>query len=112
MLQTNTFQCVLASDGQRSYALFLYADGLIEWTTGSSSVAHAQVGFNAGDGVRSARVASSGTPAIINISSTSNVNIDGMWIFEVDGEEIVISDAGEMCMCVYEGDIGLTDLNF
>ena len=36
-VQTNTFQCVLATDGSRSSAIFLYEQGGIQWTTGDSS---------------------------------------------------------------------------
>lgn len=62
-MQTNTFQCVLVSDSQLSFVIFLYADGLIQWTTGDASGGmnglggtEAQVGFNAGDGIRFASV--------------------------------------------------------
>ena len=99
--QRNTFQCVMASDGQRSYIYFLYADGLIQWTTGDASGGMeglggtpAQVGFDAGDGVRFATIPESQTAAIINISSTSNVGITGMWIFRVEEQKILISEYG------------------
>jgi hypothetical protein len=71
--------------------MFLYADGLIQWTTGDASGGtdglggtEALAGFNAGDGVHSATVPNSLTPGIINISQTSNVERDGLWIFRVD----------------------------
>ncbi len=47
-----------------------------------------QAGFNAGDGVKSEVVSGSRTEAMINIASTSNVNIPGVWIFRVDGPDI------------------------
>ena len=50
----------------------------------------AHVGFNAGDGIRFAGVPGSQTPDIINIASTSNVGQNGVWLFRVDQEEIVI----------------------
>lgn len=85
--------------------MFLYADDLIQWTTGRASGGsgglggtEAQVGFNAGDGIRFASVPGSQTPAIINIASTSNVGRPGVWLFRVDQEEIIISgcdDNGE-----------------
>ena len=56
--QTNTFQCILATNGTQSYVLFFYADGEMQWTTGDASGGTAglggtpaQVGFNAGNGV-------------------------------------------------------------
>ena len=46
--QLNTFQCVIATDGNRSYAIFLYNE--TEWATpddrGLNSTA--KVGFNDG----------------------------------------------------------------
>ncbi len=99
-LQRNTFQCLLVSDGRRSFVIFLYADGLIQWTTGTASGGagglggtEAQVGFNAGDGVRSASVPGSQTPSIISIDRTSNVGRNGVWLFRVDEEEIIVSSA-------------------
>ena len=82
LLQTNTFQCVLASDGMLSFVIFLYADGEIQWTKGDASSTTAQVGVNAGDGNQSESVPGSLTEEIINITLTSNVGIPGMWIFE------------------------------
>ena len=73
--------------------IFLYADGEIQWTTGDHSGGTnglggtaAQAGFNAGDGNHSATVPGSQTPSIINIANTSNVDVPGMWIFQVDGD--------------------------
>ena len=36
-LQHNTFQCVLAYSSTRSYVLFLYEDGGMQWTQGAGS---------------------------------------------------------------------------
>ena len=97
-IQTNTFQCVLATDGLQSFAIFLYADGEIQWTTGDSSGGSnglggtpAQVGFNAGDGVNYATFPASRTADIINIASTSNVGTPGVWIYQINEETIVTS---------------------
>lgn len=88
----------MVSDGARSFAIFLYADGLIQWTTGNASGGEgglggiqAQVGFNAGDGIRFAIVPGSRTADIINITLTSNVGMNGVWVFQVDTEEIVVA---------------------
>ena len=78
--------------------IFLYADGLIQWTTGDASDGvnglggtPAQVGFNAGDGVNYAAVPESRTGEIINIDTTSNVGVPGVWVFQVNEETITIS---------------------
>ena len=84
----------MASDGVNSFVIFLYADGEIQWTTGDFSGGigglggtPAQVGFNAGDGNRSASVPGSRTDVIIDIDTTSNVGIPGVWIFQVNEED-------------------------
>ena len=89
-LQTNTYQCILAAIGGDSYAIFLYADGLIQWTTGDANGGTdgiggtpAQAGFNAGDGVNYAVLPGAQTPQIINITSISNVQVSGMFVFRI-----------------------------
>ena len=87
-LQTNTFQCVLASGGVKSFVIFLYAEGRIQWTTGSRSDGlggtEALAGINVGDGENFVTIPGSLTPSIIDIAQTTNVGIPGMWIFQVD----------------------------
>ena len=97
-MQTNTFQCILITNGKKAFTVFNYADGEIQWTTGDASDGTgglggtpAHVGFNAGDGIRFANVPGSQTADILNIDSTSNVDIPGVWIFRVDKEEIQIT---------------------
>ena len=90
--KNNTFQCILATDNVTSYAIFQYADGLIQWTTGDSAGGiqgldgtQAQIGVNTGDNSSSVNVPGSRTPAIINITRTSNVQVPGQWIFQLNG---------------------------
>lgn len=78
--------------------MFLYADGEIQWTTGDASGGAngmggtpAQVGFNAGDGVNYAAVPESRTADIINITTTSNIGIPGVWAFQVNQESIIVT---------------------
>ena len=87
----------MITDGRRSFVIFLYANGEIQWTTGDASGGTngfggtaAQVGFNAGDGIRFASVPGSQTRDIVNIDSTSNVGIPGVWVFRVDEEDITV----------------------
>ena len=42
----------------------------------------ATVGINAGDGMNFETVTGTNTDAIINISSTTNIGIPGMWAFK------------------------------
>ena len=86
----------MITDQVKSFVIFHYADGEIQWTTGDASGGsdglggtEAQVGFNAGDGVRYASVPGSQTPDIINIDLTSNIGIAGVWAFRVDLDEMI-----------------------
>ena len=105
---------MLATDGLLSFVIFLYADGEIQWTTGEASGGTgglggtpAQVGFDAGDGIRYFAVPGSQTDEIINIASTSNVNIPGMWIFRIDGQEVVAAG----CQVVTATDDGMINIH-
>ena len=82
-MQTNTFQCILVTDNIRSYAIFLYANGLIQWPSSG-----AQVGFNAGDNINYVIVPGSRTPNILNIAQMSNVGIGGQWVFQINQFQI------------------------
>ena len=46
----------------------------------------ALAGINAGDGVRSVTLPGSGTEDIRNLTTTSNVGVEGMWMYRVDRE--------------------------
>ena len=90
MLQRNTFQCVLATDGLQSFIIFLYPAGLIQWTTGDIDASEetngfgggpAVAGYDANDGENFFNIPGSGTDDIINVTRTSNVGNPGTWIF-------------------------------
>ena len=85
--QTNTFQCILATNNIQSFAILQYADGLMQWAS-STNGSYATIVFNAGDGVRYTAVPGSGTSAIINITNTSNFLVPGQWIYQLDGTKI------------------------
>lgn len=86
---------MLATDGNSSFALLLYADGLIEWTTGDNDGGigglggdPADVGFINDDRTNKFLIPASNTSEIINVDVLSNVGIPGQWIFQIDGENI------------------------
>lgn len=92
--------------------MFLYADGLIQWTTSVDSGGvmglggtAAQAGYNAGDGVLSATVPGSRTTEIINITLTSNIGRPGVWAFRVDTEACSNSGEGAACMAAWRKQI-------
>ena len=76
MQQRNTFQVVLATDGQTSFISFLYVD--IQWGPG------AQIGINAGDGVNFITVPEALSSATIDMELMSNINVTGVFIYRVD----------------------------
>jgi hypothetical protein len=95
-MQTNTFQVVLITDGNCSFVTYLYADDLIQWTTGDASGGEggfggtpAQAGFDAGDETRFFSIPGSLTPAIVNIATFTNVGVSGQCTYRVDLDRIV-----------------------
>ena len=75
-LQANTFQVVVAADQQMTFVFFIYGD--IQWGVG------ANVGFNAGDGVKFFMVPGALTNQTLNIDEGSNVGATGVYIYRVD----------------------------
>ena len=80
-----------------TYAIFLYADGEIQWTTGDNDGGtdgwggnYAQIGFNRGDGIDFGAIPLSGRASVINVSSTSNVGVNGLYIFKISDETIPV----------------------
>ena len=83
----NTFQCVLVTDGSLSFVIFLY--GEIQWAMVSGDPA--VVGVNVGDGIRQQNVSESLTEEIININTTSNTGVPGVWIFRLFEDDNITS---------------------
>ena len=81
LLQTNTFQVVIAKDRHKTFVFFIY--GALEWGD------NATVGFDAGDGVRSFVVPGVLTNQSTSIQNGSNVDRIGMYIYRVDQCEIL-----------------------
>ena len=77
------------TNGVFSFVIFLYADGGIEWSAGdANTIAYAQAGFNAGDGMRSTTIQGSQTPDIVNITTISNIGVPGKFLYRVDTNTI------------------------
>lgn len=100
-MQTNTFQCVLATNYLHSYVFFLYADGLMRWP----GEPYALVGFNAGDGIHKLSLPTSQSEGVLHLTQTSNSASD-IWIFRTDTDNIiqpgvcVPHNGACACMCV------------
>ena len=76
----------MAISGDETYTIYLYADGLIQW----SNEGRALAGYNAGDGFTFYTAPDSLSQDIINISLTTNVEQPGVWVFRVDRQEEAI----------------------
>lgn len=89
-LQTNTFQCVVVTDGEYSFALFLYLDQGIQWGEGAQM------------GISSPLLMDDATPAnwsfslpgaltkqSVDIESTTNTGTAGKWAFRIDTDTIL-----------------------
>ncbi len=76
----NTFQAVMATDGESSFISFVYVD--IQWGAG------AHIGLSDGGGVEYITESISFTNATINMDLMSNVNISGVFFYRVDGKGI------------------------
>ena len=87
----------MVADGQSAFVFFLYSN--IEWGS-------ANIGFNAGDNMRSFMVPGARTFQTRNIENGSNVNIPGLYIYPVD-RRLVFDPSGEIfklkCIIMYYG---------
>ena len=85
VLQENTFQVVIATDGQQTFVFFIYGD--IEW-------GFANIGFNAGGDIRSFMVPDALSFDSVDIEQGSNVGRKGVYIYRVDQCSIIGPDDG------------------
>ena len=87
---------MLVTDGSLSFVIFLY--GEIQWAVVGQDEP-AVVGVNVGDGVRQQNVSESLTEEIININTTSNTcsGVSGVWIFQLNGDDISLDAPANHC---------------
>jgi hypothetical protein len=80
---TNTFQIVITTDVNSSYAIYNY--GQLSWFDPDNSKYYSKSSalYNAGDGVRYSMLPGSLTSNITKLSLLSNVGMPGKWIFHV-----------------------------
>ena len=81
----------MSTNGDISYIILIYTD--IQWGT------YAQIGFNAGDGVRSFMLPSALTSQTVQIETMSNIGIPGVFIYRVDGT--AIQDLEGICIHIF-----------
>lgn len=100
-----TFQTVLTSNGVYSITIFKF--NLLEYTVGTyNCTSHAQVGFNAGDGIRYYLVHLSNTPNISTVALTeSNVGVHGYWMFSTSADDITAGCNTEGSLEIYPKEV-------
>jgi len=85
---------VLATDGDRSFVVLLYADNLIQWTTGDSDGGNGGFGGDRADvgfigESESYFLNASNTSAVLDLDTTTNIGSGGVWLFEV-GDTVIL----------------------
>ncbi|XP_072166031.1 sushi domain-containing protein 2-like [Diadema setosum] len=103
---TDTFQAVLVTDGQESFVFFLY--DTIEWTIGTKmggdeqtglypgGAGAALIGFNMQLGTRYFILEpySRDDEQLVNLPTSTNVDVDGQFAFKVDGDNVIDPTCG------------------
>ena len=92
MAQFNILQAVVARSGDDIYVISLYADGLIQWASGGSSMLYpsASVGYVLNP--YKFTLPGSQTCSIIHIASRSNVGIPGIFVFYLNGTDPIFGN--------------------
>ncbi|KAG8572684.1 hypothetical protein GDO81_012129 [Engystomops pustulosus] len=98
--EVNTFQAVLSTDETNTFIMYNYAD--IQWITGTNADGDleglsydvpgrtpALAGGNSGQTDSYFKIPASLTSSMMNITSTSNVDVPGRWVFKVDRMEVM-----------------------
>ena len=85
--QSNSYQTILATDGQLAFVLFSYGD--VEWGQRSN------IGFNSGPNFFMLPEAL--TPATTEVEEGSNVGTPGLYVYQVDQQTVTqpITDYSE-----------------
>ena len=79
LLQVNTFEAVIASNGSRTYAILQYLDNGINWFQCDSEFAQAGItGLGTVVGPPT-----SGTAGIADIETDSNVGVPGKYVYGI-----------------------------
>ena len=95
LLNSPPTQLAVASDGESSYAIFLYPEGGIEWIrgegkSGNMGDARAQAGIISGEGINYI-FPESGTDQVRNLDAWSNMNEAGVYVFKIGGRDVDVA---------------------
>uniref|UniRef100_A0A8C0I9E9 MUC4 protein n=1 Tax=Bubo bubo TaxID=30461 RepID=A0A8C0I9E9_BUBBB len=81
--QTNTYQAVLTTDGNRSFALLLYQDSGMRWDYAKLAAGNVLIGFSSGDGYAQNNELTQKPPAV-KYRPDQYSNVRGLWIYRLD----------------------------
>ncbi|XP_064021849.1 mucin-4 [Pogoniulus pusillus] len=85
--QTNTYQAILTTDGNRSFALLLYQDGGMKWDYTKLAAGSALIGFSSGDGYARNNELIQKPPADKyrpDQHSSAGSGVRGLWLYRLD----------------------------
>jgi len=86
-MQLNTYQSLIVTDFNRTFAILLYAD--IQWvSTQSNLTRYAQVGVYSGDRMHFKEFPYSGTANLTNLEQFTNVDVPGMSLYEISDRTV------------------------
>ncbi|XP_014109735.1 PREDICTED: mucin-4 [Pseudopodoces humilis] len=90
--QTSTYQAVLTTDGNRSFALLLYQDGGMRWDYTKLAAANVLIGFSSGNGYAQNNELTQKPPAVRyrpDQESSTGSDVRGLWIYRLDSRSRV-----------------------
>uniref|UniRef100_A0A8C3EMX4 Uncharacterized protein n=1 Tax=Corvus moneduloides TaxID=1196302 RepID=A0A8C3EMX4_CORMO len=86
--ETSTYQAVLTTDGNRSFALLLYQDGGMRWDYTKLAAANVLIGFSSGNGYAQNNELTRKPPAA-KYRPDQHSNVRGLWIYRLDSRSRV-----------------------
>lgn len=85
----------MATDGQRTFAIYVYVNDRIQWTTGDRDGGTAGLGGDEADvGIirddnSTYFIPGSNTANVLRVHEASNTGLRGLWYFRVDGDNVM-----------------------
>lgn len=87
---------MIGTNGYITSVCLFYPEDLIEWTTGDSNGGSgglggdpADVGLISEDPAASYLLGISNTDEVVDIESTGNLDVNGLWVFRADGPLVI-----------------------
>ncbi|XP_071898725.1 mucin-4 isoform X2 [Anas platyrhynchos] len=85
--QTSTYQAVLSTDGNQSFALLLYQDGAMLWDYAGLAAGNVLIGFSSGDGYARNNELTQKPPAVRyrpDQHRSPGTDVRGLWLYRLD----------------------------